>query len=175
MGLFLAIAATGVPVDRITIILGALSVGVGLGLQALVNNLVSGLIIAFEKPVNVGDQVEIEGRSGRIKSIGFRSSIVSTFDGADVIIPNGDLLKAHLVNWTLGKSRRRADLPVGVAFGTDLQKTKKLLEELMAEDKRILPYPSPVVLFQQFSSSSIDIKLFFWTKPLMTPRILKVI
>ncbi len=173
MGLFLAIAATGIPVDRITIILGALSVGVGLGLQALVNNLVSGLIIAFEKPVNVGDQVEIEGRSGRIKSIGFRSSIVSTYDGADVIIPNGDLLKAHLVNWTLGKSRRRADLPVGVAFGTDLQKTKKLLEELMGEDKRILPYPSPIVLFQQFSSSSIDIKLFFWTKPFNDPANIK--
>jgi len=112
---------------------------------------------------------------GSIKSIGFRSSIVSTFDGADVIIPNGDLLKVHLVNWTLGKSRRRADLPVGVAFGTDLQKTKKLLEELMADDKRILPYPSPVVLFQQFSSSSIDIKLFSGLNLLMTRRILKVI
>jgi small-conductance mechanosensitive channel len=102
LGLFLAVAATGAPLDRITIILGALSVGVGLGLQALVNNLVSGLIIAFEKPVNVGDSVEIGGRSGMIKSIGFRSSILSTVDGAEVIIPNGDLLNAHLVNWSLG-------------------------------------------------------------------------
>jgi len=163
MGLFLAIAATGVPLDRITIILGALSVGVGLGLQALVNNLVSGLIIAFEKPVNVGDSVDVEGQSGIIKSIGFRSSILSTPDGADVIIPNGDLLKAHLVNWTMGKSRRRrAELLIGVAYGTDLQKAKKILEELTADDKRILPYPPPIVLFQQFGSSSIDIRLFFW-------------
>ena len=164
VGLFLAVAATGAPVDRITIILGALSVGIGLGLQGLVNNLVSGLIIAFEKPVNVGDSVEIAGRSGMIKSIGFRSSILSTADGADVIIPNGDLLNAHLVNWTLGNSLRRGDLLIGIAFGTDLEKARKVLEELMAADKRILRYPPPLVLFQQFSSSSIDVKLFFWSK-----------
>ena len=163
MGLFLAVAATGAPLDRITIILGALSVGVGLGLQALVNNLVSGLIIAFEKPVNVGDSVEIGGRSGMIKSIGFRSSILSTVDGAEVIIPNGDLLNAHLVNWTLGNSSRRGDLLIGIAFGTDLEKTRKILVDLMAADKRILNYPPSIVLFQQFNSSSIDVKLFFWS------------
>ena len=163
VGLFLAVAATGAPLDRITIILGALSVGVGLGLQALVNNLVSGLIIAFEKPVNVGDSVEIGGRSGMIKSIGFRSSILSTVDGAEVIIPNGDLLNAHLVNWTLGNRMRRGDLLIGIAFGTDLEKARKILEELMAADKRISRYPPSFVLFQQFNSSSIDVKLFFWS------------
>jgi len=163
VGLFLAVAATGAPIDRITIILGALSVGVGLGLQALVNNLVSGLIIAFEKPVNVGDSVEIGGRSGMIKSIGFRSSILSTGDGAEVIIPNGDLLNAHLVNWSLGNRMRRGDLLIGIAFGTDLEKARKILEELMAADKRILRYPPSFVLFQQFNSSSIDVKLFFWS------------
>ncbi len=163
IGLFLAVAATGAPLDRITIILGALSVGVGLGLQALVNNLVSGLIIAFEKPVNVGDSVEIGGRSGMIKSIGFRSSILATPDGAEVIIPNGDLLNAHLVNWTSGNSLRRGDLLVGIAFGTDLEKVKKVLTELMAADKRILKYPPTLVLFQQFNSSSIDVKIFFWS------------
>ena len=163
LGLFLAVAATGAPVDRITIILGALSVGIGLGLQGLVNNLVSGLIIAFEKPVNVGDSVEIGGRSGMIKSIGFRSSILSTVDGAEVIIPNGDLLNAHLVNWTLGNRMRRGDLLIGIAFGTDLEKARKILEELMAADKRILRYPPSFVLFQQFNSSSIDVKLFFWS------------
>jgi potassium efflux system protein len=161
--LFLAVAATGAPLDRITIILGALSVGVGLGLQALVNNLVSGLIIAFEKPVNVGDSVEIGGRSGMIKSIGFRSSILSTVDGAEVIIPNGDLLNAHLVNWSLGNRMRRGDLLIGIAFGTDLEKARKILEQIMAADKRILRYPPSFVLFQQFNSSSIDVKLFFWS------------
>jgi small-conductance mechanosensitive channel len=99
-GLLLAFATLGIPMNQLTIILSALSVGIGFGLQALVNNLVSGLIISFEKPVNVGDFVEVGGHSGTIKSIGFRSSIISIGDGSQVVIPNGDLLNQHLVNWT---------------------------------------------------------------------------
>ena len=89
--MLLAFAAAGIPMDRLAIILGALSVGIGFGLQSLINNLVSGLILAFEKPINVGDVVEFGGQSGTMKSIGFRSSIITTWDGADVIIPNGNL------------------------------------------------------------------------------------
>lgn len=107
IGMLLAFAAAGVPMERVTIILGALGVGIGFGLQALVNNLVSGLIIAFEKPVNLGDMVEVSGQAGVIKSIGFRSSVISTYDGANIIIPNGDLLSSHVTNWTMGGSRRR--------------------------------------------------------------------
>ena len=99
IGLFLAVAAAGIPVDRITIVLGALGVGIGFGLQTLVNNLVSGLIIAFEQPVNVGDVVDVSGQGGIMKSIGFRSSVISTWDGADMVMPNGDLLNSHLMNW----------------------------------------------------------------------------
>ena len=93
--MLLAFAAAGIPMDRLAIILGALSVGIGFGLQSLVNNLVSGLILAFEKPINVGDVVEFGGQSGTMKSIGFRSSIITTWDGADVIIPNGNLLNEN--------------------------------------------------------------------------------
>ena len=89
--------------------------GIGFGLQTLVNNLVSGLIIAFEKPVNVGDDVDINGQSGIMKSIGFRSSVISTYDGSDIIIPNGDLLNAHLINWTLGETKRRVEVLIGNA------------------------------------------------------------
>ncbi|WCT13102.1 mechanosensitive ion channel domain-containing protein [Mucilaginibacter jinjuensis] len=163
-GLFLALAAAGFPIERITLIIGALGVGVGFGLQTLVNNLVSGLIIAFEKPVNVGDIVEIAGQGGTIKSIGFRSSIISKWDGPDVVIPNGDLLNAHLVNWTLAGSKRQMDIVIGVAYGTDLQKPQQILYDLMDAHERIHHHPKPVVLFLNFNSSSIDLKAIFWVR-----------
>lgn len=164
LGLFLAFAAAGIPLDKITIILGALGVGVGFGLQTIVNNLVSGLIIAFEKPVNVGDVVELGSQGGTMKSIGFRSSIIATWDGADLVVPNGDLLNLHLVNWTLGGSKRRMNLLLGVAYGTDLAHVKQLLQDILAADERILKYPEPLILFQEFNSSSIDVKLLFWVR-----------
>ncbi len=163
-GLFLAFAAAGIPMDRVTIILSALSVGIGFGLQTLVNNLVSGLIISFEKPVSVGDVVEIGGQSGTVKSIGFRSSIISTVEGSDVVIPNGDLLNQHLINWTHGNLNRRVDIIVGVAYGTNLENATQILKELPKNDERILSYPAPNVLVRQFASSSIDIQLLFWVR-----------
>jgi small-conductance mechanosensitive channel len=162
VGVLLAFAAAGIPMDRITIVIGALGVGIGFGLQTLVNNLVSGLIIAFEKPVNVGDVVEIGGRSGVMKSIGFRSSIVSTYDGADVVIPNGDLLNQHLVNWTLDSHSRRIEIIVGVAYETDLEMTKNLLLATIEADERVLKMPKPVVLVNNFSASSVDFRMLFW-------------
>ncbi len=161
-GTLLAFVSAGIPMDRFAIILGALSVGIGFGLQTLVNNLVSGLIIAFEKPVNVGDIIDVAGQNGRMKSIGIRSSVVTTWDGADLIIPNGDLLNQHLVNWTMGSSRRRFVLQVGVAYGTDLDKVVALLNELMLQDMRILRVPEPIVWASEFNNSSIDMVLKFW-------------
>jgi len=164
IGLFLGIAAAGIPVDRITIVIGALGVGIGFGLQTLVNNLVSGLIIAFEKPVNVGDIVDIEGHGGTIKSIGFRSSVISTWDGADMVMPNGDLLNSHLTNWSLGGNRKRISILIGIAYDADLQKVKQILSDVLQSDDRIALIPSPVVQYEQFSDSSIDVKVYFWAK-----------
>lgn len=164
IGLFLALAASGFPIERITLIIGALGLGIGLGLQALVNNLVSGLIIAFEKPVNVGDIVEISGQGGTVKSIGFRSSIISKWDGPDMVIPNGDLLNAHLVNWTMAGSKRQVEIIVGVAYGTDLRKPQAIINKLLAANERIHQHPVPSVLFQNFNNSSIDIKVVFWVR-----------
>jgi len=153
--------------DKITIVIGALGVGIGFGLQALVNNLVSGLIISFEKPVNVGDIVEIGNRSGIMKSIGFRSSVIYTWDGADVVIPNGDLLNQHLVNWTLSNRRRRVDILIGVAYGTDLKKAIQILEDLAKNDHRVLQAPAPIVLIKEFSNSSINLRLLIWVRDFM--------
>jgi potassium efflux system protein len=166
LGVFFAFAAAGIPMDRIALVLGALGVGVGFGLQTLVNNLVSGLIIAFEKPVNVGDVVEIDDQAGTMKSVGFRSSVISTWDGADMVIPNGDMLNSHLINWTLGGNKRRMNIQLGVAYDTDLDKAAQILKSLMDADARIIKYPDPIVQFQEFNSSSIDVKLFFWVRHL---------
>jgi small-conductance mechanosensitive channel len=161
-GAVIAFVAAGIPMDRLAIIIGALSVGIGFGLQTLINNLVSGLIIAFEKPINVGDIVEISGSIGKMKSIGIRSSVISTWDGSDVIIPNGDLLSQHLVNWTMGNTKRRFEIPLSVAYGTNLEETKKMLHDIILQDARILKFPDPIVWVTTFNNSSIDFVLKFW-------------
>ncbi|EDM38006.1 mechanosensitive ion channel protein [Pedobacter sp. BAL39] len=164
IGLFLAIAAAGIPIDKITIVLGALGVGIGFGLQTMVNHLVSGLIIAFEKPVNVGDIVDVDGQAGTMKSIGFRSSVITTWDGADVVMPNGDLLNSHLVNWSLGGNRKRVSISIGIDYDADLEMVKKLLLDILNEEPRILKKSPPFVQYEQFGTSTIDIRLFFWAK-----------
>lgn len=161
MGLFLAFAASGIPLDKITIVLGALGVGIGLGLQGLFNNLVSGVIIAFENPVKVGDLIEINGKPGVMKSIGFRSSVVNMFEGASIIIPNGDLLGQQLVNWTMGKGKK-VSIVVGVAYGTDLEKASNLIKEMLMNDGRINKQPVPRVLPLLFGDSRIDLEIAFW-------------
>ena len=164
MGLFLAIAAAGVPIDRITIVLGALGVGIGFGLQTLVNNLVSGLIIAFEKPVNVGDVVDIDGQGGTMKSIGFRSSVIATWEGADMVMPNGDLLKSHLINWSLGGSRKRVMIKIGVSYNADLDAAKLILSQILDAEERLAKNPHYVIQYEQFNDNAIDLKVYFWTR-----------
>ncbi|WP_172805171.1 mechanosensitive ion channel domain-containing protein [Aquiflexum balticum] len=161
LGLFLAVAATGLPLDKITLVLGALGVGIGLGLQGLFNNLVSGVIIAFENPVKVGDLIEIDGKPGVMKSIGFRSSVVNMFEGSSIIIPNGDLLSNQLVNWTMGKGKK-VTFFVGVEYGTDLKRTVGLIMEILIHDQRILKYPVSRVLPYEFADSRIDLEVTFW-------------
>jgi len=162
MGIWIAMAAAGIPMDKAAIVFGALGVGIGLGLQSLVNNLVSGLIIAFEKPVNVGDIIEISGKSGIIRTIGFRSSVVNTWDGSDVIIPNGDLLNAHLVNWTRGNTIRRVEIAMGIAVGSDLDKVKELITQLFSTNERVLKDPAPFVVANDFDNNSLNISIYFW-------------
>ena len=161
-GLFLAAAAAGIPLDRITIVLGALGVGIGFGLQDLTSSLVSGIIIAFEKPVNVGDIVEVAEQSGTMKSIGFRSSVITNLDGADVIIPNNTLLSSNLINWTMSDEKRRVDVEVQVLYGADLNKVKKILLELLDSDEHILKQPAPTVEFAELKNSIVDLHIYFW-------------
>jgi small-conductance mechanosensitive channel len=161
-GFLIAIAAAGIPIDKMTIILGALGVGIGFGLQNIVNNLVSGIIIAFEKPIHVGDQIEVGGRLGKVMEIGMRSSKLATFEGSEVIIPNGDLLSQHLVNWTLSSNNRRVEINLGVKYGSDLEKVNHLLMDLLKSKESIMPIPKPQVLLNEFGGNGIGYRLLFW-------------
>jgi small-conductance mechanosensitive channel len=162
-GFLIAVAAAGIPLSNFAIILGALGVGIGFGLQNVVNNFVSGLILAFERPIQIGDTVEVGPLLGEVRQIGIRASTVRTFDGAEVIVPNGDLISAQVVNWTLSDQRRRIRLPVGVAYGTDPQRVIDLLQEVASRHEDVQKDPEPVVLFKGFGESSLDFELRFWT------------
>ena len=163
IGLMLAVSAAGMPLDNLTIIFGAFGVGIGFGLQNIFNNLVSGLILLFERPIQIGDTIEVGQLMGNVKSIGIRSSNVRTFDGAEVIVPNGQLVSTEVVNWTLSDQARRIEVIAGVSYGSDPHKVKSLFEKILREHPDIIQEPEPRVLFNDLGSSSLDFRLLFWT------------
>lgn len=164
IGFFLAFSALGIPVEQIGLVIGALGVGIGFGLQTLVNNLVSGLILAFEKPVNVDDLIEIGGKTGKVKSIGFRSSVIGTAEGADLIMPNGDLLNAHVTNWSSGASRKRLSIRLEVKYGTDLDNMSALITELFKQNENVLHSPGVSIQYASVSSQAVAVDIYFWVR-----------
>jgi len=163
LGLMVALAAAGFEVSQLAIVVGALSVGIGFGLQNVVNNFVSGLILMFERPIQPGDVVEVSGTSGKVREIGMRATTLSTFEGADVVVPNGVLLNEKLINWTLSDMDRRIDVNVGVAYGNDPQRVLELLMEVTRSTPGIATEPAPAILFSGFGPSSLDFAIRSWT------------
>jgi small-conductance mechanosensitive channel len=167
IGFLIAAGAAGVDLTRITLLAGALGVGIGFGLQNVVNNFISGLILMFERPIQIGDTIDIGNASGdlrgEVKQIGIRASIVRTFDGAEVIVPNGDLISGRVTNWTLSDRLRRVELPIGVAYGTDPKLVLQVIVEAAKKHEDVLDDPEPVGLFIGFGDSSLDFLLRFWT------------
>lgn len=172
-GTLLAFAASGIPMDKLAIVIGALGVGIGFGLQNIVNNLVSGVILAFEKPIEVGDVIELGARTGVVKEIGIRSSKISAGDGSEVIVPNGDLIAQQLVNWTLTSRTRRVDVLVGIAYGADLKKALTVIKDYLSNQDDILKTPEPVVLLQNFRDIGVDVQAMFWIGDLGQAGIVK--
>ena len=164
VGFLLAVGAMGIGMDRITILLGAFGVGLGFGLQTIINNFVSGMILVFERPVQVGDSIEVGGVKGRITRIGIRSSTIRTFDGADVTVPNGTMLSDALTNWTMTDRHRRLEVSVGVAYGTDPDTVIRLLKQALAEQEGLLDQPAPMILFTGFGDSSLDFVVRAWVE-----------
>lgn len=163
IGFFLAMTAAKIPLDKITIVLGALSVGIGFGLQTIINNLVSGVILAFERPIQIGDEIEVGNLSGTVKEVGIRASKIQAYDGSEIILPNGDLLSQSLINWTLSDKRRRIDVTIGVSYDSDMEKVKRLIEKALIHEK-ILETPHSRVLMQNFGDSSVDFRVLFWVE-----------
>lgn len=163
-GFLLAVAASGLPIDKITVILGALGIGIGLGLQSIVNNFVSGIILIFDRPLRIGDTVEIGDKKGRVKEISVRSSTLLTPDGAEVIIPNGDILSHNIVNWTLSNNYKRID----VAFTIDKLIFSEDIRTDVAQIVQSLPdallQKEPEILINNVTSQSTQLKIFFWCK-----------
>ncbi|HEX3934045.1 MAG TPA: mechanosensitive ion channel domain-containing protein, partial [Puia sp.] len=164
-GFLLAVAASGLSVDRITVILGALGVGVGLGLQNIVNNFVSGIILIFDRPVRIGDTVEVGDKRGRVKEIGIRSSTLLTEEGAEVIIPNGDVLSNHIVNWTLSNNHVRIALTFTIEKPADPAAIdQEAIKELVRKHPNVLDRRDPEVLINTVSSKAEELRVYFWIK-----------
>jgi small-conductance mechanosensitive channel len=162
-GFFFDLGIAGVDVNRFTILAGAFGVGVGFGMQNIVNNFISGLILLFERPIQPGDTIEVGGVSGVVKSIGIRSSTIGTGDGADAIIPNATLISEKLMNWTLTDPWRRIAVPIAVARGSDIEKVMDVLLSAAASDSNILKDPVPDVVFDGFGGSALNFQLRVWT------------
>ena len=162
-GFFIALGMAGVDFNRFTLLAGAFGVGIGFGLQNIVNNFLSGLILLFERPIHPGDTIEVGGISGIVKNIGIRSSTISTGDGADAIIPNATLLSEKLMNWTRSDPWRRIEISIGVAYGSNLQKVMEILLAVAAADSNVLKDPAPAVVFQGFGENALTFGLRVWT------------
>ncbi len=163
VGVMVAVTAAGLDFSRMSFIIGALGVGIGFGLQNVVNNFVSGLILLFERPVRIGDRVQLTTLSGIVTSIGMRASIIRTWQGAEVIVPNANLISSEVINWTLSDESHRMEISVGVAYGTDPQTVIDLLVSVAEGHPDVFRDPEPVALFLGFGESSLDFELRAWS------------
>jgi potassium efflux system protein len=147
----------------VTILAGAFSVGVGFGLQNIFNNFISGLILLFERPIKIGDVVQIEDTSGVVERIGVRASIIRTSNGSEIIMPNGKLISERVINWTLSSRQHGIELPVAVAQGTDPGKIIDLLEKTAAAHPLVNEDPRPQALVVKLGPDSLGFELRAWT------------
>jgi potassium efflux system protein len=162
LGILLAVTASGLPLDKLTVLIGALGVGIGLGMQNIVNNFVSGIILIFEKPFRIGDYVELADKKGKVQDIGIRSSKLLTPQGSEVIIPNGDLLSGRLVNWTLSNDLVKTELLIKVGLEADIDLVfRKINKEVQASSHAMKNLP-PEVLINNITADAVEIKILTW-------------
>jgi small-conductance mechanosensitive channel len=164
VGFYVAFQLVGVDLSSLAIIAASLGVGIGFGLQNIINNLVSGIIILAERPISIGDRIEVAGVAGRVTKIQLRSTTVVTNDNITMIVPNADFISNTVTNWSHGDPKVRIRVPVGVAYGSDLKLLQGLLLEAAAEHPKALGDPSPVVLFTEFGDNSLNFELGVWTQ-----------
>lgn len=162
LGFIFALAAAGIELEKISIIIGALGVGIGFGLQNIFNNLFSGIILALERPIKVDDIIQVGELTGVVKNIGFRSSTVRTYDGSDVIVPNGDIISNQMINWTHSDRKRRLKIDLGVSFDADPEEVIAVLKEVTDSHPMVEHDPAPRPRFLGYGDSTLEFQLLFW-------------
>ena len=163
IGFFVALGALGIDLTKVTILAGAFTVGIGFGLQNVINNFVSGLILLFERPIKVGDVIEVGGNVGEVSRIGIRASVIRTADGSEVIVPNGSLISSQVTNWTFSDRQRAVEVSVNVAGGADSQRVVELLKSTAAAHPGVAKEPLPQVYVVNFSAGAVTFQLRAWT------------
>jgi small-conductance mechanosensitive channel len=171
LGFYIALMAVGVNLSSLAVVAGAVGVGIGFGLQNIVHNFVSGIIILAEQPIALGDRIEVGGVAGRVARIRLRSTEVITNDNISIIVPNSDIITHPVTNWSHGDLRVRIRIPIGVAYGTDVERLRKLLLEVAEENLKVLKSPEPAVYFESFGDSALLFELGVWTSEMThSPR-----
>ncbi len=161
-GVYLALSAAGVDLDKFGLIAGALGVGIGFGLQGIVYNFIAGLVLSYERPFHVGDTIEVNNLMGNVTEIGVRSSKILTFDGSEVIVPNGTLLSDQVINWTLSNQQRRLKIPVRTSLEANPRTIIDMLRQIAVSHPNTLPNPEPMVIFEGYGDSSLNFTLYLW-------------
>ena len=163
LGILIALRAFGLSTTSMAVAFGALGIGLGFGLQNIFSNFISGIILLFERPIQVGDAIEINGTWGEVRKINVRSTLVQTYDNASLIIPNAEFISSQVTNWSFKDMRLRRTIVVGVAYGSDVNLVKKTLEEIAQKITWVLKFPVPQVLFSDFGDSALIFRVRVWT------------
>ncbi len=161
-GFVLALSALGIDLSKFNLMAGALGLGIGFGLQNIVSNFISGIILVFERPILPGDRVEVNNLMGTVNKIGVRSSHITTFDGAEVVVPNNNLIANDLINWTHTDNVKRIEILVGTSYDSDPNEVLKVLSQIANENPQVLKTPPPSAYFNDFGDSSLNFRLLFW-------------
>jgi small-conductance mechanosensitive channel len=164
IGLIISFQVVGINLGSLAFLAGALGLGLGFGLQNIISNFVSGLIILVERPIIVGDRIDVGGLQGDVVEINARSTKIVTNDNITIIIPNSEFISSRVINWSHGDPKVRFSISVGVAYGTDPQLVKRALLEVAAESPAVLKDPPPAVSFRTFAESSLDFDLLVWNE-----------
>jgi small-conductance mechanosensitive channel len=164
VGVFIVLENAGIHLGTLTVFAGALGVGIGFGLQNIASNFISGLVILAERPITIGDRVEVAGVAGQVQQIRARSTVILTNDNITMIVPNTKFIDSPVTNWTYGDPRVRFRIPIGVAYDSDLQKVRNALLEVAQENSHVLPQPEPTVFLETFGESSINLELVVWSQ-----------
>jgi small-conductance mechanosensitive channel len=171
VGIFIVLDNTGIHLGALTVFAGAAGVGVGFGLQNIASNFISGLVILAERPITIGDRIEVSGVAGQVQEIRARSTVILTNDNIAMIVPNKEFIDSTVTNWTYGDPRVRFRVPVGVAYGSDPEKVRQALLAAARENPNTLDDPAPSVFLEKFGDSSINFELVVWSRDMSSrPR-----